>query len=94
MRSHPGIDARLVTVFAVMAILTEFTGILTQVIGGKRRYDGPMGKSDRAFVWGVAGFIGAIGIPYGAWMNGVLGLSLLLMALTVVNRARHGITTP
>jgi CDP-diacylglycerol--glycerol-3-phosphate 3-phosphatidyltransferase len=37
----------------IMSVLNEFAGILGHAIGGERRYDGPMGKSDRALVVGV-----------------------------------------
>ncbi len=48
-----GVDWRFVVGFAVLAILNEFAGVLAKVIGGERRYDGPMGKSDRAFLVGL-----------------------------------------
>src|SRR5438552_8669760 len=38
------------------AVLTEFCGVLTQALGAGRHYEGPMGKSDRAF------FVGALGL--------------------------------
>ena len=40
-----------------LAALSELCGILGQVQGKARRYDGPMGKSDRAFVFGVLGLL-------------------------------------
>ena len=36
-----------------LAAMSEFCGVLGQVHGNGRRYDGPMGKSDRAFVFGA-----------------------------------------
>ncbi|WP_239739421.1 CDP-alcohol phosphatidyltransferase family protein [Proteus penneri] len=42
-----------------LMIMTEFLGVLAQTIHASRRYDGPMGKSDRAFIFGtIALFIG------------------------------------
>lgn len=38
-----------------LSVLTEFTGVLAQTIGASRRYDGPAGKSDRAFLFGALG---------------------------------------
>ena len=43
-----------------LAALSELCGILGQVQGKTRRYDGPMGKSDRAFVFGVLGLLYAV----------------------------------
>ena len=42
-----------VVLFTAAAVLTEFCGVLGQALGGSRRYDGPMGKSDRALVVGA-----------------------------------------
>jgi phosphatidylglycerophosphate synthase len=42
--------------FSFGAVLTEFCGLLAQALGAQRRYEGPMGKSDRAF------FVGALGL--------------------------------
>ena len=39
--------------FMVTIGLNEMAGIMGKVIGGERRYDGPMGKSDRALVFGL-----------------------------------------
>ncbi|OGX11047.1 MAG: hypothetical protein A2351_08705 [Omnitrophica bacterium RIFOXYB12_FULL_50_7] len=39
--------------FVVGAILTEFCGVLGKALGATRHYEGPMGKSDRAFFVGL-----------------------------------------
>lgn len=39
--------------FCIVALLTEFCGVLMRALGASRRYDGPMGKSDRAFAVGA-----------------------------------------
>ena len=39
--------------FTLAATLTEFCGVLGSALGGPRRYEGPMGKSDRALVIGI-----------------------------------------
>ncbi len=39
----------------VLAVISEFAGVLGPMVGASRRYDGPMGKSDRAFVFGALG---------------------------------------
>ncbi|MEW6338565.1 MAG: CDP-alcohol phosphatidyltransferase family protein [Acidobacteriota bacterium] len=44
-----------VVAFAVGGALTEFSGVLGQALGASRRYDGPMGKSDRALLLGALG---------------------------------------
>jgi len=88
---HPAISAELMVAFAILAIFTEFTGVLSIVCGSSRRYDGPMGKSDRAFFWGAVGFVGGIGISLNPWINYLVSLSLLLLVLTIINRARRAL---
>ena len=39
--------------FTLGAVSTEFCGVLGSALGASRRYDGPMGKSDRALLVGV-----------------------------------------
>ncbi|NLW48309.1 MAG: CDP-alcohol phosphatidyltransferase family protein [Firmicutes bacterium] len=43
----------IVVLFCIGAILTEFCGVLGYALGVKRHYEGPMGKSDRAFLVGA-----------------------------------------
>jgi CDP-diacylglycerol--glycerol-3-phosphate 3-phosphatidyltransferase len=49
MEKHP----HFVVAFIVLIILNEFVGVLGKAMGGERRYEGPMGKSDRALIFGV-----------------------------------------
>lgn len=59
-----GVATVPIVAFAIGAALTEFAGILGQTIGGGRRYEGPMGKSDRAVVIGISCFLVALfGVP-------------------------------
>jgi CDP-diacylglycerol---glycerol-3-phosphate 3-phosphatidyltransferase len=44
-----------VAVFIFLAMLTEYSGVLGLMVGASRRYDGPFGKSDRAFGLGALG---------------------------------------
>jgi CDP-diacylglycerol--glycerol-3-phosphate 3-phosphatidyltransferase len=72
----------------VFAVISEMAG----VIGGGRRYDGPMGKSDRALAFGaMALWIGLGGnvIKWVAWL--FPRLLVVLLVLTIVNRVRHGL---
>ena len=85
-----GISAPLVVAVVVMALLAEFAGVLAQGIGVERRFDGPMGKSDRAFAFGVIALSTGAGIA-AQWSNGLLCVVLLLCVLTVFNRLRHAL---
>jgi CDP-diacylglycerol--glycerol-3-phosphate 3-phosphatidyltransferase len=76
--------------FIVLAGLSEFAGALGPTIGASRRYDGPMGKSDRAFAVGAIALWAAVApIPAAAAL--LLPLLTLLTAWTVVNRVRRAL---
>lgn len=84
----PGFDARLVVGVVVLAILTEMTGVIAVQIGASRRYDGPMGKSDRAFWFGLMALLLGLGLHVERAVPIVLIAMLALLVLTIVNRAR------
>ncbi|MBN9058691.1 MAG: hypothetical protein J0H21_05785 [Rhizobiales bacterium] len=83
-----GVTANQVT---IAAILTEFVGVLVEALGAGRRYDGPMGKSDRAAVIGAIAFLVGLGVPAGWWLDGIMLLLTLLAVWTSFNRARHAL---
>ncbi|MBA2612261.1 MAG: CDP-alcohol phosphatidyltransferase family protein [Bacteroidetes bacterium] len=43
--------------FLFLSVINEYAGILGKAVSGARRYEGPMGKSDRAFVVGLISLI-------------------------------------
>ncbi len=88
----PGVEPALVVVAVVLAALTEMTGVVAVQIGAARRYDGPMGKSDRALVLGAAGLALGLGAPAGRFMTWLLAALVGLLAVTVVRRARAALT--
>ena len=74
-----------------LAMASEYAGVLGLMVGASRRYDGPLGKSDRALVFGVLGLAIALGLPPAAWQGWIMPALCLLLALTVVNRVRAGL---
>lgn len=72
----------------VLAGLSEFAGALGPSVGASRRYDGPMGKSDRAFVFGALGLYVALGGPLPGWTAALMPLMAALVGWTVVRRVR------
>ena len=75
----------------VLAGLSEFTGALGPTVGASRRYDGPLGKSDRAFVFGALGLYVALGWPLPAAAAWLMPLLAALVAWTIVNRIRRAL---
>ncbi len=87
----PGFSAPVVVLIVLCSGLTEMTGVVGVQIGASRRYDGPMGKSDRAFVFGALGLLLGLNLPIVPVIQYVLGLVLVLLLVTVVNRARRAL---
>lgn len=83
-----GFSWPLVATVVLLGTFTEMTGVVAVQIGASRRYDGPMGKSDRAFLFGALALALWWGAPAGAWISGVLVGAALLSAATVINRAK------
>lgn len=87
----PGISPLLVITVVILAIFTEMAGVVAIQIGATRRYDGPMGKSDRAFVFGLIALLLGTGIEAGFWINVALGVVAVLTAWTVINRCQKAL---
>lgn len=87
----PGIPPAPVVVATALALISEMTGVVAVQIGAGRRYDGPMGKSDRAFVFGLLALLGGLGVSYEPWVGTVLAVVIVLLAATIVNRARRAL---
>lgn len=87
----PGVSPLLVVLVVLLALISEYAGVLGPMVGASRRYDGPMGKSDRAFCFGVLGAGVAGGLLPAAGLNGLLALILALLLYTLYNRVRQGL---
>ena len=87
----PGFAPTLIVAIVVLAIVSEVTGVVGLQIGASRRYDGPMGKSDRAFAFGALALAVACGAPIGRWLDVALGIVAVLLVVTIVNRARRAL---
>ncbi len=83
----PGISPYVVVVVVLLAVLTEMAGVVAVQIGASRRYDGPMGKSDRAFVFGLLALLLGLEVSPGSWSTVGLGVVALLTLVTVFNRS-------
>jgi CDP-diacylglycerol--glycerol-3-phosphate 3-phosphatidyltransferase len=83
-----GVNAALVVLVVILAIIGEMAGALGPLLGAQRCYDGPLGKSDRAFAFGLLAVLIGVGIGPGVWSTIMLAVLLVLGGLTIVNRAR------
>ncbi|UOO77357.1 CDP-alcohol phosphatidyltransferase family protein [Neisseria sp. Dent CA1/247] len=77
--------------FIWLAAMSELCGVLGQVHGNGRRYDGPVGKSDRAFVFGALGLWYALSDGLPQWLEWGMWLLAALLVYTCVRRIRNGL---
>jgi CDP-diacylglycerol--glycerol-3-phosphate 3-phosphatidyltransferase len=84
----PSFPPSAVVVAVVLAALGELAGVAAVQVGASRRYEGPMGKSDRAFVFGALGLLLGLGVPAAGWVGWVIWAVVTLLAATVANRVR------
>lgn len=84
----PPFSAWGVVAFGLTAVLTEFAGVLGIPAGSGRRYDGPLGKSDRAAILGILAAIIATGFQLPAFATWLFPTLAILSLLTVANRVR------
>lgn len=83
---------RLVGGIIVLSAVSEMAGALGPMVGAPRQYAGPMGKSDRAFVFGVLGlWAGLSGGILPDWMFWAVSLVPLFILLNIFNRVRGGL---
>ncbi len=71
--------------------MTEMCGLTAFMMSGQRRYDGPMGKSDRAFATGFLGFLIGLGYITPTFISWIFVLLSLLGCWACVNRIRAAI---
>jgi len=85
------LDGWSVGTVIVLAVISEYAGVLGLMVGASRRYDGPMGKSDRALVFGALGlWIGlTAALPlFASWLVWAVAFFLVV---TIGNRVRRGL---
>ena len=76
----------LIVITIILSIINEFAGVMGVVISGKRRYDGPMGKSDRAFLLGGYGVFGLLSIDITSVSSYIFSLIIILLLISTYVR--------
>lgn len=87
----PGVSAAGVVLVVIFGIISEMTGVIAVQIGAQRGYEGPMGKSDRAFAFGLIALLLGLDLQPGLWLDGLWLIMLGLLGLTVFNRVRNAL---
>jgi len=78
----------LVVLFICLSIVNEFAGIMGKVISDQRQYDGPMGKSDRAFVIGLYGLLSFFSVSFGAYSFWIFIIINILIVISTSVRIK------
>lgn len=81
------LDPILVVVFVLLAMLSEFAGVLAWSVYGTRKYNGPLGKSDRAFLIGLLSLLIAL-FDLINISNFLLAIGIILLIPTIYNRSK------
>lgn len=84
-------DALQIGLIIWLSALTEFCGVLGQVQGKTRRYDGPLGKSDRAFLFGVLGLVYVFVPTLPDFLYWLVWVAIILLIVTCVKRVKSGL---
>lgn len=87
----PGFSPTDVWAFALSAALVECAGLIGPLAGASRRYDGPVGKSDRAVAIGAFALWIGLGWTIGAAGIAIWWLLIALAVFTMVRRVRAGV---
>ncbi|MBF5002678.1 CDP-alcohol phosphatidyltransferase family protein [Diaphorobacter caeni] len=94
------IDPWLLFAVVFLAGLSEYAGVMAPLVGAERRYDGPMGKSDRAFAFGLIAVVLVAAPMLGASPQLLSHICSVLLAVvaglllrTIFNRIRNGVST-
>lgn len=81
----------LIIVFIVLSIINEFAGLIGKVVGKERRYDGPMGKSDRALILGLYGLILFFGVNISNYSKYIFGFLIILLVISTYIRLKKSL---
>ncbi|EXI73773.1 MAG TPA: CDP-alcohol phosphatidyltransferase family protein [Candidatus Accumulibacter phosphatis] len=87
----PATGGALAVLVVVLANVAEMAAVVAAGNGSGRRNDGPMGKSDRALVFGALGLLLGCGVAPGPWLAWVLTIVAVLLLPTIGNRVWRGI---
>ena len=74
--------------FLFMSLVNEYAGILGKAIVGTRQYDGPMGKSDRAFVIGFLSLVLYFTTKITSYMDSIFLVITILLVLSTYFRIK------
>ncbi|MFZ4930335.1 CDP-alcohol phosphatidyltransferase family protein [Chryseobacterium sp. Mn2064] len=81
----------LIIIFILLSIINEFSGLMGKAVGKERRYDGPMGKSDRAFIIGLYGLLIFFGVSITGISHYIFGILIFLLLISTYTRLKKSL---
>lgn len=81
----------LIVIFIVLSIINEFAGLMGKIVGKERRYDGPMGKSDRALMLGLYGLLIFFGVSITTISSYIFGAIIILLFISTYTRLKKSL---
>lgn len=81
----------LIVIFIVLSVINEFAGLMGKIVGKERRYDGPMGKSDRALILGLYGLLLVFGVTITEISNYIFVIIILLLLISTYIRLKKSL---
>lgn len=81
----------IVAVLLFLSVLTEYIGVIGVMTGNGRRYEGPMGKSDRAVAFGGLALLLVLEPVSEGPVNCILLIIAILLVKTCINRTKAAI---
>lgn len=81
----------LIVVFIVLGIINEFAGLMGKIVGKERRYDGPMGKSDRALILGLYGLLMLFDVNISGVSQYIWGITIALLLISTYIRLKKSL---
>lgn len=87
MDRHP----KITVFFIALMIINEFVGVLGKAMGGARRYEGPMGKSDRALFFGLLCIMLLVFPMIKQWIIYLIILVMLAMLISTLIRIKNAL---
>ena len=81
----------LIIVFIVLSVINEFAGLIGKVVGKERRYDGPMGKSDRALILGLYGLLVFFDVDISGVSVYIFGIIITLLIISTYTRLKKSL---
>jgi len=86
-----GVNIWCTLLVITLAVASEAVGIMGVQIGASRRYDGPMGKSDRAFWFSLIAIISVFHLFAPRVYDVIFYIIAALLIYTIFNRARRAV---